>query len=98
MFCANQNAACDLVAALAKSNPKFRRCMQECEQNIAESRGFGLSSFLLKVMQRLLKYGPLLSQVLKYTPEAQQHQRADLKLAISLLDVSWQQYDSVAWA
>lgn len=61
--------------------------MQECEHNIAESRGFGLSSFLLKVMQRLLKYGPLLSQVLKYTPEAPDRQRTDLKLAVSLLDV-----------
>eukprot|EP00730_Choanoeca_flexa_P002712 TRINITY_DN11142_c0_g1_i3.p1 TRINITY_DN11142_c0_g1~~TRINITY_DN11142_c0_g1_i3.p1 ORF type:complete len:614 (+),score=115.68 TRINITY_DN11142_c0_g1_i3:23-1864(+) len=85
-FCANQDAACRLVAELFASNPRFRQCMQECEANIAESQGFGLGSFLLKVMQRLLKYTPLLQQVLKYTDEAEHSQRANLNLAIKMLD------------
>eukprot|EP00911_Craspedida_sp_UC1_P001398 UC1_evm1s1056 len=84
-FCTNQNPACILYQRLREANPEFDSCMAACVSNIGQSRGFDLPAYLLKGMQRLLKYQPLLQQVRKYTMESEQEQVAALKRATKLL-------------
>ncbi|EDQ88061.1 uncharacterized protein MONBRDRAFT_32963 [Monosiga brevicollis MX1] len=85
-FCTNQGPACKLVEKLRRQHKGFAAAMRAAEQHVEEARGFDLTSFLLKGMQRLLKYGPLLTQILRYTPEDAHQERSQLSLSISLLD------------
>lgn len=66
-----------------KGNP--RSCAQLLTFYLAST---DLPAFLLKGMQRLLKYQPLLSQVRKYTMESDTTQCAELGLAMKLLNAT----------
>eukprot|EP00042_Codosiga_hollandica_P048981 m.559834 g.559834 ORF g.559834 m.559834 type:complete len:642 (+) comp57781_c0_seq3:539-2464(+) len=85
-FCVNQIPASELYLQLKQSNSKFAEVMGKCDSNTAESKGFNLPSFLLKGMQRLLKYGPLLGQVLKFTKESNTKDRELTQRAILAVD------------
>eukprot|EP00050_Salpingoeca_kvevrii_P001491 m.171079 g.171079 ORF g.171079 m.171079 type:complete len:691 (+) comp10383_c0_seq9:145-2217(+) len=84
-FCGNQNPASELYFQLKVDNPLFAEVIATSESNLLETRGFDLPAFLLKGMQRLLKYQPLLQQVLKYTKESETKQVADLNEALMLV-------------
>lgn len=86
-FCVNQLPASELYFNLKQSNPRFAELMKASESNIRVSKGFDLPAFLLKGMQRLLKYSPLLQQVMKYTDPSDTLQVADLDEAIKLMEV-----------
>eukprot|EP00049_Salpingoeca_infusionum_P011517 m.200328 g.200328 ORF g.200328 m.200328 type:complete len:668 (+) comp14958_c0_seq6:177-2180(+) len=85
-FCANQNPACELYLELKSINPRFAQVMSNCEARIEESGGFDLPAFLLKGMQRLLKYTPLLLQVQKYSKDSELQQIRVLNEALALLE------------
>eukprot|EP00056_Hartaetosiga_gracilis_P002061 m.50541 g.50541 ORF g.50541 m.50541 type:complete len:309 (-) comp10888_c0_seq7:27-953(-) len=85
-FCAGQTEAIELYEHLNRNNSEFSQTMRTCEQKVEESGGFNLPAFLLKGMQRLLKYQPLLSQVLKSTPKEDLEYR-QLQKAIELMNV-----------
>eukprot|EP00056_Hartaetosiga_gracilis_P002059 m.50499 g.50499 ORF g.50499 m.50499 type:complete len:615 (-) comp10888_c0_seq3:1782-3626(-) len=84
-FCAGQTEAIELYEHLNRNNSEFSQTMRTCEQKVEESGGFNLPAFLLKGMQRLLKYQPLLSQVLKSTPKEDLEYR-QLQKAIELMN------------
>lgn len=85
-FCANQLPASELYTALKEKNPAFVMKMDECVAKTQESRGFDLPAFLLKGMQRLLKYHPLLEQVLKRTKSDDHVQISQLTEAMQLVE------------
>lgn len=85
-FCANQLPASELYTALKAKSPEFVKVMNSCVGNTQESRGFDLPAFLLKGMQRLLKYHPLLQQILKRTKDENVVQVAQLTEAMQLVE------------
>ena len=85
-FCANQLPASELYGALKEKNAAFTKVMATCQAKTAESKGFDLPAFLLKGMQRLLKYHPLLQQILKRTEESNLVQIQQLTDAMRLVE------------
>ena len=69
-----------------EKNAEFMKVMQTCKAKTSESKGFDLPSFLLKGMQRLLKYHPLLQQILKRTEETNLVQIQQLTDAMQLVE------------
>ncbi len=86
VFCSNQNPASELYVSLMETRPDFVAAMTACEARTDEARGFDLPAFLLKGLQRLLKYKPLLRQILKYTRVTDGAQLHELNEAIRLLE------------
>lgn len=84
-FCANQTLAIEIVAQQKKNNARFADVMARCEAKVEESGGFDLPSFLLKGMQRLLKYQPLLENAVRATTPAMTTELRNLQKAINLM-------------
>ena len=72
---------------LKEDNAVFGQVMAACESNIQECRGFKLPSFLMKGMQRLLKYHPLLTQILKHTQASDSQRREELQVVLDGIEV-----------
>eukprot|EP00039_Didymoeca_costata_P033453 m.42405 g.42405 ORF g.42405 m.42405 type:complete len:631 (+) comp9879_c0_seq1:277-2169(+) len=85
-FCANQLPASELYSLLCEKNTEFDQVMKECVANTQESRGFDLPAFLLKGMQRLLKYHPLLLQIMRNTKETNHVQIGQLTDAMQMIE------------
>eukprot|EP00037_Helgoeca_nana_P034150 m.420728 g.420728 ORF g.420728 m.420728 type:complete len:632 (-) comp32778_c0_seq1:231-2126(-) len=83
-FCANQLPASELYGDLLKESPKFVEIMRACA---GKTGGFDLPAFLLKGMQRLLKYNPLLGQIKKRTRDSDYAALALLDRAMELVNI-----------
>eukprot|EP00041_Stephanoeca_diplocostata_P038032 m.1471369 g.1471369 ORF g.1471369 m.1471369 type:complete len:337 (-) comp25146_c0_seq10:4816-5826(-) len=86
-FCANQLPASEQHAQLMQPgvNASYVDLMAQCTSK-SETRGFDLPAYLLKGMQRLLKYHPLLQQVKKRTAEDRHAAHAVLDEAMRLVE------------
>lgn len=86
-FCSNQKPAIEVYSTQKAQNSHFAAVMAQCEAKIEESGGFDLPSFLLKGMQRLLKYQPLLENALRATSPEKEIEVQNLQNAIQLMEV-----------
>lgn len=85
-FCANQLPASERYGFLMQQNQPFVEVIQRCSQKTELTKGFDLPAFLLKGMQRLLKYHPLLQQILKRTNDQATADQAELQRAMDLIE------------
>ncbi|EGD76126.1 hypothetical protein PTSG_00833 [Salpingoeca rosetta] len=81
-FCANQTPAIEVYTQQKGDNARFAEVMAQCDAKVEESGGFDLPSFLLKGMQRLLKYQPLLENALRATTPEKREEHRNLQKAI----------------
>ncbi|KAL6045839.1 Round spore [Balamuthia mandrillaris] len=70
-YCANQNAALDLLFNLKtqKDDESFVRCLETIMTEQPETRNLDIQSFIIKPLQRICKYPLLIKELLKCTPE-----------------------------
>ncbi|KAL6077087.1 DH domain-containing protein [Balamuthia mandrillaris] len=70
-YCANQNAALDLLFHLKtqKDDESFVRCLETIMTEQPETRNLDIQSFIIKPLQRICKYPLLIKELLKCTPE-----------------------------
>lgn len=84
VYCRNHDDAISLMEKY-EDMPEIQDAFSKCLEKIREhTRCWDLSSFLIKPVQRVLKYPLLLSELLKYTPEIHQD-KYNLIQAISVM-------------
>eukprot|EP01103_Thecamoeba_quadrilineata_P015163 TRINITY_DN4708_c0_g4_i1.p1 TRINITY_DN4708_c0_g4~~TRINITY_DN4708_c0_g4_i1.p1 ORF type:complete len:410 (-),score=71.26 TRINITY_DN4708_c0_g4_i1:905-2089(-) len=69
VYCSNHPFIPTLLETLTKQKPQFAAFVKECEASLS-FRGLHLTDFLIKPLQRILKYPLLFKAILQSTPEA----------------------------
>eukprot|EP00727_Mastigamoeba_balamuthi_P003773 m51a1_g13393 hypothetical protein (351) ;mRNA; f:450-2032 len=83
VYCANFEAQIATLSRLSDSHPEFKAFIENVSRN-PKCRQLDLAAFLIKPVQRVLKYPLLLAEIIKYTddgPERNELEKARARIA-----------------